>query len=306
MNFSGFRAQSFGVRLRGLLRALQAEELESRQLPLTRVIIIEAPQEVKKGLFESRQLPLTRVIIIEAPQETLEAAAGENEGIEADDANDEEGDSRLTLEAAAGENEGMEADDANDEEGDSRLVREKKIRDQIASIYKDRCVHIHLSAAAAAAALAPTPTSSSDGDDEGPSPAEVAAAEAKAAAAAAKEITAALMKPAAFILADGLLQAQAAAAWPEDRQAELNAQIRRLHQLCDIKGILIVRPSTARTGPSAEGCTATELSPKIDLLLQQLQQPRELSPLEELQLNPPAPEPEEKEGSESEEEEEEA
>ena len=27
---------------------LQAEELESRQLPLTRVIILEAPQEVKE------------------------------------------------------------------------------------------------------------------------------------------------------------------------------------------------------------------------------------------------------------------
>lgn len=39
------------------------------------------------------------------------------------------------------------------------------------------------------------------------------------------------------------------------------------------------------------------------MLLQQLQQPRQLSPLEELQLNPPAPEPLEKEGSESEAEE---
>lgn len=84
--------------------------------------------------------------------------------------------------------------------------------DQIASIYKDRCVRIHLSAPAAAAALAPQPASISDGDDEGPSPADVAAAEAKAAAAAAKEITAALLKPAAFILADGLLEPALAAA----------------------------------------------------------------------------------------------
>ncbi|CDI79240.1 nucleoside diphosphate kinase, putative [Eimeria acervulina] len=315
------------------LRRPQSEGLGNGVLLLDMLDSVELAEEL-----ESRQLPLTRVIILEAPQETLEAAAAESGG--------------------------TEAEDANDEEGKSRLVRDKKIRDQIAAIYKDRCVRIQLSAAAAAAALAPPPTSSSDGDNEGPTPAELAAAEAKAAAAAVQEIAAALMKPAAFILADGLLQPEAAAAVRQglvqglsnkllvlDRKhlayvgllgplgpsalymqgcslplplspassagfrvvlagfpapAELYAQIRRLRQLCDIQGILIMRPPTAYTDPQVEGCTATEISPKIGLLLQQLQQPRELSPLEELQLNPPAPEPLEKEGSQSEEEEEEA
>ena len=45
-----------------------------------------------------------------------------------------------------------------------------------------------------------------------------------------------------------------------------------------------------------------ELSVHLELLLQQLQQPRDLSPLELLRLHPPPPEPSEEEAPEHEEE----
>ncbi|CDJ50866.1 nucleoside diphosphate kinase, putative [Eimeria brunetti] len=304
------------------LRTPQGDSVGNGVLLLDMLDSVELAEEL-----ESRQLNLTRVIILEAPEETLAISEGES-----------------------GE---IDTEEANEEEGESRLVREKKMRDQIANIYKDRCVRIHLSAAAAAAARAPTPTPTIDTEDEGPSPAEIAAAEAKAAAAAAKEIASALMKPAAFVVVDGFLQPEAAAALRQGLALGLTNKLfvverkylgafaaasslrcfvpRSPHgaRWFPCSGMLIVRQSTGHTCPAAitatevsaaariwkiktaeiqieEGCTATELSPKIELLLQELQQPRELSPLEELQLNPPAPEPPEKEGSESEEEEEEA
>lgn len=84
--------------------------------------------------------------------------------------------------------------------------------DRIAQVYKGRCIRIQLSAAAAAAALAPPPEGSSNGEEEDPNSAAAAAAARAAAAPAAREIVAALAKPKALVLVDGLLQ-------PRERRA---------------------------------------------------------------------------------------
>ncbi|OEH77722.1 nucleoside diphosphate [Cyclospora cayetanensis] len=269
-----------------VLRALQKPHGHS---PYNGVLLVDVLDSIERKL-ENYKLPLSRIIIVEAAQGVLEEEAAQ--------------DNR------------EDRTDGDEEELDSRLSTRKNTRELIAEAYKDRCLRIRLSPAATAA-LALSSEGSSGEEEEDSSPSSTAAGNARAAAT--REIADALYKRSVILLADGLLPPTIAQTVREGLALSLSSQLFILES--NALGFLLVRPPVIENGCTTafpyswffaemsaaadiwritttelqiqESPTAADLSPQIQRLLQQLQEPPEPTPLELLQLNHLAPDPSE-------------